>query len=134
MITLPKEEYMKKLNMKERLIINKSTFKVALISLFYGLWLMFNQNILSKYLLYELMKDYISPFAISSIFIMIGTISILSISFNAKSIKNISSILITMLWSTWTISFFITPPPNSVWVFSIFITCLSYEAIWADRL
>lgn len=124
----------RKINIKHRLKINKVSLKVAVITLIYGCWLYFNQNVLSKYLLYELMQDYIKPSIIASIFIVIGTIMLISILIDKRVVKKLSTILVTAVWSTWAMSFFITPPPNSVWIFAAFVTALSYEALWVDNI
>lgn len=131
---LSEKEFMRKLSVRQRILANKSSSKVALISIIYGLWLLFNQNVLSKYLIYELMKDYINSYLIAMTFIIIGLTLVVGIISNARVVKNISTVLMTVTWSTWAISFFITPPPNSVWVFSGFVACLSYEALWADTI
>lgn len=131
---LPRNKLMGKLSVKQRLIVNKTSTTVGTITLMYGLWLLFNQEVLSKYLLYQLMESYTNTAIIASVFITVGAFLLIGLATNKRVVKNLSAILTTMIWSTWAVSFFITPPPNSVWVFSILITVLSYEGLWIDRL
>lgn len=134
MITLINNEKKKGLGVVSNAKRYGRSTRLALLTVVYGLWLQLSQGVLVRYLIYQLLQDLISPQAIAMTFVFVGVGSLIGIAIGIKEVKALFSTMTTVLWSTWAISFFITPPPNSVWIFSAFIAYLSYEAIWVDRI
>ena len=127
------EEINKKLiYMATHITKNYRSFRLAILTIVQGIWLFHSPLILRRYLIYELLEDIVTAEMIAFAFVFIGLGSIIGILMNQKAVKNSFAVLSTVLWSTWTISFFVTPPPNSIWIVSGFVVYLSYEAIWAD--
>ena len=133
MITLTNSEEKKGLGVINNAKRYRRSTRLALLTVVYGIWLQLNQGVLVRYLIYQLVQDLISPQAIAATFVFVGAGSLIGIAIDIRGIKALFFTMTTVLWSTWAISFFITPPPNSVWIFSAFIAYLSYEAIWVDR-
>lgn len=111
---------------------NFPNFRLAVFSFIYGLWIHFNPDILIRYSIYELIESIVSYHFIGLIFIVVSSGLIIGSVLNKRGLRNFFSVLLTAIWTTFAISFFITPPINTIWLYTGFIAILCYEAIWND--
>lgn len=117
---------------RERIVNNAATMRLAALSLIYGIWLQLNPSILFRYSIYELLESIFDPNLISYAHIISAIGLLIGVVFGKREVKNFFSIAITVIWTTLTMSAFISPPPNAFWIFFGFISILCYEAIWVD--
>ena len=128
---MDKKNYKQKV-FRERVVNNAATMRLAALSLIYGIWLQLNPNILIQYSIYELLESIFDPSFIDYAHVISAIGLLIGVLFSKREVKNFFSIAITVLWTTMAISAFISPPPNTIWIFCGFISILCYEAIWVD--
>lgn len=124
----------RKLGVKNKFPIDGASLKISTITTLYGYFLIKNPEVLLRYVLYKLVSSIISYNIFAMFFIILGLALFISSVINIKIIKKTFVVLLAALWSTWTVSFFVTPPPNSIWIFSLFITISIFEVLWDDNI
>lgn len=126
-----KKKYKQK-DFRERVVNNAATMRLVALSLIYGIWIQLNPSILVRYSIYELLENFFDPNLIGYAYIVSAIGLLVGVVFGKREIKNFFSVTVTVLWTTMAISAFISPPPNSIWIYCGFISVLCYEAIWVD--
>lgn len=112
--------------MKNIIILKWDSLVLSIVSVLYGSMLLIYPQILQGYRVYDLIDDIFDNYFIGTVFIILGCLKLLGIWLNNKKIKHTSLILLATVWSVFSVSFLITPPPNTVWTFSLGMAALAF--------
>lgn len=104
-------------------------YPVAFFALIYGVWISVQPSILRSYDVYNLISNIVEPYQIGGFFIVLATVILMSYWLNHRKLLFIASMLLLTLWSVFTVSFVISPPPNTVWLLSATWTYFSFELV-----
>lgn len=104
-------------------------YPTALFALIYGVWISVQPSILRNYDVYNLISSIVEPYQIGGLFIVIATVIFMSYWLNQRKLLFIAAMSLLVIWSVFTVSFVISPPPNTVWLLSATWTYFSFELV-----
>lgn len=110
--------------MKKVVILKWDSIVLGFTSIIYGLTLFINGDILTKYDLYRIIDEFFSHHVIGVIFIGLGLLKIIGVWKNILFLKKLALIGLVGFWSMFSVSFMLTPPTNTVWIFSLAMAML----------
>ena len=105
---------------------------VGLTSVLFGMQLILYPHILQTYKIYTLIREMFDNTIIGACFIVLGLGKIISVIFNIKVLKKISIRGLLFLWLVFFIAFLATPPPNTVWVYSLAMVILATASTFKE--
>lgn len=108
------------------LVLKWDSLILAFVSLIYGVQLLMYPGILQSYRVYKLIDGMFDQRFISITFIFLGVMKLLGVILNKRFIKRISLTSLSFLWMVFALSFLISPPPNTVWIFSLAMALLAF--------
>lgn len=117
-----------------RHLLNREKIRVLLYpltiaTLLYGVWLSTFPNILERYAVYNHINDFVTPWQVGISFIVLPIIIFIAFKLNYRLLLLIASLILLMLWSMFTVSFFLSPPPNTVWIFTALLAYMTFSLI-----
>lgn len=98
---------------------------VALTTGVYGLILFIYPGILENYSVYQYVDEVMNPKVASIIFVVLSALMIAAYLAKVKSLLRIITSLLIAIWFIFAVSFFISPPPNTIWIFSSLMVYLT---------
>lgn len=104
-------------------------YPIALFAFIYGVWISVQPSILRNYDVYNLISSIVEPYQIGGLFIAIATVIFMSYWLNQRKLLFIAAMSLLVIWSVFTVSFVISPPPNTVWLLSATWTYFSFELV-----
>ena len=112
--------------MKKIIILKWDSIILGITSIVYGLTLYINSDILKTYQLYQIIDKIFDNHSISIAFMVLGSIKLIGVIKNSRPLKRISVIGLTAFWSIFSVSFMMTPPTNTVWIFSLAMALIAF--------
>ena len=112
--------------MKKIIILKWDSIILGITSIVYGLTLYINPDILKTYQLYQIIDKIFDNHSISIAFMVLGSIKLIGVIKNSRPLKRISVIGLTAFWSIFSVSFMMTPPTNTVWIFSLAMALIAF--------
>ena len=110
-----------------RIIVLKwDSLVLSLTSFFYGYQLFTHPEILKSYDVYKLLDNLFDQRFISLVFIILGVLKLIGIIGNYKYVKRWSLVSLTFVWVLFAVSFLLSKPPNTIWIFSTSMAILSF--------
>lgn len=111
-----------------RKIIILKWYSLILIcgSFLYGLQIFLFPDILNNYRVYQIVSSLFDAHFVGSLFMILGILKIVGVAFNVPMIKKIALISLGFLWTLFGVSFLISPPPNTIWIFALCMALLSF--------
>lgn len=108
------------------LVLKWDSLILSLVSIIYGVQLLLYPDILQSYKVYRLIDGMFDQKLISLTFVILGLMKLLGVVLNKKILKRFSLTTLSFLWMVFAISFLISPPANTVWIFSIAMALLAF--------
>lgn len=102
-------------------------YPLVIASILYGIQLSMFQGILETYSVYTLIDDFVNHWEVGSLFIILPVIMLIAFKMNWRNALLVSSTLLLMLWSMFTVAFLLSPPPNTVWIFAALMMYLTFS-------
>lgn len=112
--------------MKKIIILKWDSMILGITSIIYGLTLYVNLDILKTYQLYQIIDKIFDNHSVAVAFVVLGSIELIGVVINSKPLKRISIIGLTAFWSIFSVSFMMTPPTNTVWIFSLAMALIAF--------
>ena len=112
--------------MKKIIILKWDSMILGITSIIYGLTLYVNPDILKTYQLYQIIDKIFDNHSVTVAFVVLGAIKLIGVVINSKPLKRISIIGLTAFWSIFSVSFMMTPPTNTVWIFSLAMALIAF--------
>lgn len=106
----------------------KEGFIVACGSLLYGIQLFRFPTILENYRVYQIVDDIMNNRHLGLLFIMFALIKIVGVLNNKKNMRRFGLLGLAFLWGMFSVSFILSPPPNTVWILSITMLSILIKA------
>ena len=113
------------MNLRLLITLKLDSLVVATTSILYGVQLMLYPHILQTYEIYAIIRDIFDNTAIGLAFVVLGLAKLLGIVFNNSLLKRVSIRGLLFLWLVFFIAFLISPPPNTVWIYSLTMVALA---------
>lgn len=98
---------------------------LSLTTFFYGYQLYTHPEILKRYDVYKLLDNLFVQRFISIVFILLGILKLVGIIGNYKYVKRWSLVTLTFVWTLFGVSFLLSEPPNTIWIFALSTSLLS---------
>ena len=92
----------------------------------YGLQLSLFPSILSNYQAYNLIDEFVTHWQIGAVFIMLSFMILASFKIDHRLLLVFSSIVSFAIWMTFSFAFLISPPPNTIWIFSALMAFMCF--------
>ena len=99
---------------------------LSLATIAYGLQLFTHPKILESYEVYQLIDSMFDQRFISLVFILLGLLKFIGILINNKRLKRFALSCLTGFWVLFAMSFLLSEPPNTIWIFSTSMALLSF--------
>ena len=112
--------------MKKIIILKWYSIVLGITSIVYGLTLYLNPGILKTYQLYQIIDEIFDNHSVALAFVVLGAIKLIGVVINSKPLKRISIIGLTAFWSIFSVSFMMTTPTNTVWIFSLTMALIAF--------
>lgn len=106
----------------------KEGFIVAWGSLLYGIQLFRFPGILENYRVYQIVDDIMNNQHLGLLFIMFALTKIIGIFIKKPIMRRIGLIGLVFLWGMFSVSFMLSPPPNTVWTLSVTMLAVLIKA------
>lgn len=97
-------------------ILDREGFIIAIGGFLYGRQLFKNPNILENYKVYDIIDELANNRDIGLIFMIVGIVQFIGVVFDYKILRRLGFVLMSSLFAMFMVSFFMSPPPNTVWV------------------
>ena len=111
----------------KRLILLKwDSFVLSLATIAYGLQLFTHPKILESYEVYQLIDGMFDQRFISLVFVLLGFLKLVGILINNRKLKRVALSCLTGFWVLFAVSFLLSEPPNTIWIFSTSMALLSF--------
>lgn len=104
-------------------------YPTIIFSFIYGFWIAIFPDILNTFNVYHYIRAIFNPWEVGGLFMILSTGILISFHFKWRWTILILSNALLMLWSMFTVSFFITTPPNTVWLFALTMTFFSFSLV-----
>lgn len=104
-------------------------YPVAMFALVYGLWISIQPSILRNYDVYRLISNILEPYQIGGIFVALAVGMLVSYWLRSRRLLFTFTMILMIIWSVFTVSFVISPPPNTVWLLSATWMYFSFELV-----
>ena len=126
------ESWWENVKLKLLITLKLDSLVVAMTSVLFGTQLILFVHILQTYKIYTLIRELFDNTAIGLAFIILGLLKIIGIVINNRTIKYVSIRGLLFLWLVFFIAFLISPPPNTVWVYSLAMVILSTGSAYKE--
>lgn len=107
------------------IVLKWDSLVLSLTTFFYGYQLYTHPEILTSYDVYKLLDNLFDQRFISIVFIVLGILKLVGIIVNHKYIKRWSLVTLTFVWTLFGVSFLLSEPPNTIWIFALSMSLLS---------
>lgn len=104
-------------------------YPVAFFALVYGIWISIQPTILRNYDVYRLISNIVEPYQIGGVFIALSVGMLVSYWLSNRKLLFTFTMILMIIWSVFTVSFVISPPPNTVWLLSATWMYFSFELV-----
>ncbi len=111
--------------MRRIVLLKWDSLVLSVVTVLYGLQLYIHPEILRSYEVYRLIDNLFDDRFISIAFIVVGFAKLIGIIGNFKYVKRWSLVSLTFFWTLFGVSFLLSEPPNTVWIFSLSMAFLS---------
>ena len=98
---------------------------LAIGSLVYGIQLVRHPEILLNFSAYQYIIELINPRLVGVIFIIISLLKLIGLFTNRQWLRRYSLVAFTYVWSFFSLSFLLSEPPNTVWIFTLIMAAIS---------
>ena len=104
-------------------------FPIVVPSLIYGIWLSLFPSILNNYKVYTLIRELVTHWQVGGIFIILSILIIIAFKLRKRKMLIATSSILLSVWCMFTVAFILSPPPNTVWVFALTMTYLTFSLV-----
>lgn len=107
------------------IVLKWDSLVLSLTTFFYGYQLFIHPEILKSYDVYKVLDNLFDQRFISIVFIILSVLKLVGIINNNKYVKKWSLVSLTFLWTLFGVSFLLSEPPNTIWIFALSMSLLS---------
>lgn len=107
------------------ILLKWDSLVLAIVTILFGEQLLVHPEILRDYEVYKLIDNLFDDRVISILLVIVGFTKLIGIIGNFKYVKRWSLVSLTFLWTLFGVSFLLSEPPNTVWIFSLSMAFIS---------
>lgn len=104
-------------------------YPTIIFTFIYGFWIAVFPNILLTYSVYYYIRSIFEPWEVGGLFMVLSIGILLAFHFDWRWTILILTNALLMLWSMFTVSFLITTPPNTVWLYAVIMTYFTFSLV-----
>ena len=101
---------------------------ISIGTLLYGLQIFKYPHILENYAIYSIVNSILNHKVLGVWFIVSAMIKISGNMFDKANLRKVGMVSMGFLWGMFTVGFFISPPPNTVWTLSLTMVMILLRA------
>ena len=94
-------------------------------SLGYGIQLVRHPEILSNFSVYQHIIELFNYRLVGVVFILLSLLKLIGLFTNRQWLRRYSLVAFTYVWSFFSLSFLLSEPPNTVWIFTLIMAAIS---------
>ena len=98
---------------------------LAIGSLVYGIQLVRHPEILSNFSVYQHIIELFNYRLVGVVFILLSLLKLIGLFTNRQWLRRYSLVAFTYVWSFFSLSFLLSEPPNTVWIFTLIMAAIS---------
>lgn len=110
------------------IILKWDSIVLSISSILYGMQIILFPDILQTYRVYELIREIFDNRIIGTAFVLLGLMKLAGILTSNGKMKSLAIRGLLFVWLLFFISFLVTPPPNTVWVYALTMVALAIGA------
>ena len=114
--------------MKDRkyfVVRHLTSLVLAIGSLVYGIQLVRHPEILSNFSVYQHIIELFNYRLVGVVFILLSLLKLIGLFTNRQWLRRYSLVAFTYVWSFFSLSFLLSEPPNTVWIFTLIMAAIS---------
>lgn len=104
-------------------------YPLVVSTFLYGVWMFSFSSIMGTFKVYDFITPFVNNYQVGSIFMLLSIIMMLSFKFRKRSLFLFMCLISLAIWSMFTVSFLMSPPPNTIWILSALLSYLSFILI-----
>lgn len=97
-------------------ILDREGFIIAVGGFLYGRQMFKYPHILENYKVYDIVDELADNRIIGLVFMVIGVLQFIGVVFDIKIIRQTGFVVMSSLFAMFMVSFYMSPPPNTVWI------------------
>ena len=98
---------------------------LAIGSLVYGIQLVRHPEILSNFSVYQHIIELFNYRLVGVVFILLSLLKLIGLFTNRQWLRRYSLVAFTYVWSFFSLSFLLSQPTNTVWIFTLIMAAIS---------
>lgn len=106
--------------------IRVTLYPIIIGSFLYGSWLVMFPHILGTYRVYTLISHLTTHWQVGSVFVLLSVLMFLFFMMRNRQALLLTTILLQMIWTMFTVAFLLSPPPNTVWIFAGMMSYMTF--------
>lgn len=104
-------------------------YPTIIFTFIYGFWIAIFPDILLSYSVYHYIRSIFEPWQVGGLFMALSIGILLAFHFDWRWTILILTNTLLMLWSMFAVSFLITAPPNTVWLYAVIMTYFTFSLV-----
>lgn len=104
-------------------------YPVIIVTFMYGVWISIFPSILSNYKVYSLIDPLVNNWQVGVLFLFLPILMFVAYRAGQRDVLFVASNLLFVLWSVFAVSFLLSPPPNTVWLFASLVSYLAFSLV-----
>ena len=110
---------------KNFVVRHLTSLVLAIGSLVYGIQLVRHPEILSNFSVYQHIIELFNYRLVGVVFILLSLLKLIGLFTNRQWLRRYSLVAFTYVWSFFSLSFLLSEPPNTVWIFTLIMAAIS---------
>lgn len=104
-------------------------YPIAIASFIYGVWISIYPDVLTSFKVYSLVSPLINYWQVGVLFLFLPLLMFVAYKAKQRDVLFIASNILFVLWSVFAVSFLLSPPPNTVWIFASLLSYLTFSLV-----
>lgn len=104
-------------------------YPITITSFIYGVWISIFPDVLTSFKVYSLVSPLINYWQVGVLFLFLPLLMFVAYKARQRDVLFVASNILFVLWSVFAVSFLLSPPPNTVWIFSSLLSYLTFSLV-----
>lgn len=104
-------------------------YPITIVSFIYGVWISIFPDVLTSFKVYSLVSPLINYWQVGVLFLFLPLLMFVAYKARQRDVLFVASNILFVLWSVFAVSFLLSPPPNTVWIFASLLSYLTFSLV-----
>lgn len=104
-------------------------YPITIASFIYGVWISIFPDVLTSFKVYSLVSPLINYWQVGVLFLFLPILMFVAYKAKQRDVLFVASNILFVLWSVFAVSFLLSPPPNTVWIFASLLSYLTFSLV-----